>query len=451
MPGPLAGVKVIDLTAVLLGPFATQHLADMGADVIKVEPPEGDLLRVSGGSMGRDKSMGPIYMAANRNKRSLCLDLKKPAAVAVLKDLIKDADLFIHNSRPAAIERLGLGYEDLKKVNPSIIYAYSLGYARKGPYGHKPAFDDLVQGVSGAASLQSRVDGQPPQLHAEPDRRQDDRAPSLHRRAGRALPSQMHRRGPDDRGADAGDAGSFWLTEHLFGATWTPERGAMGYDRIINKFRHPFPTKDGYVCALPYTDAHWLTFFEIVERPDLAKDPRFADRTVRPKHFSELYQVLDSLLKHRTTEEWLEAFDKADIPAMPVRTLEELFDDPHLKATGFFTEREHPTEGPITTFASPLDFEKTKVEFRRHAPRIGEDGVEVLREAGLSEAEIEKLKADKSADRAVRLAGRSPSCRERRQVQRRGEPGGTRAELSHVPIPVVSTECPPRSCLTISS
>ena len=164
MPGPLAGVRVIDLTAVLLGPFATQHLADMGADVIKVEPPEGDLLRLSGGSMGRDKSMGPIYMAANRNKRSLCLDLKKPAACAVLKDLVKSADLFVHNSRPQAIERLGLGYDELKKINPGLIYAYSLGYKRSGPYGHKPAFDDLVQGVSGAASLQSRVDGLPPRF-----------------------------------------------------------------------------------------------------------------------------------------------------------------------------------------------------------------------------------------------------------------------------------------------
>jgi len=166
MPGPLHGFKIIDLTAVLLGPFATQHMADMGADVIKVEPPEGDLLRLSGGSMGRDKGMGPIYMAANRNKRSICLDLKKPAAVEILKGMIKSADLFIHNSRPAAIERLGLGYEDLKKINPSIIYAYSLGYARKGPYGHKPAFDDLVQGVSGAASLQSRVDGEAPKFMA---------------------------------------------------------------------------------------------------------------------------------------------------------------------------------------------------------------------------------------------------------------------------------------------
>jgi crotonobetainyl-CoA:carnitine CoA-transferase CaiB-like acyl-CoA transferase len=396
MPGPLAGVKVIDLTAVLLGPFATQHLADMGADVIKVEPPEGDLLRLSGGSMGRDKSMGPIYMAANRNKRSLCLDLKKPRAVEVLKGLIKDADLFIHNSRPAAIERLGLGYEDLKKVNPSIIYAYSLGYARKGPYGHKPAFDDLVQGVSGAASLQSRVDGESPKFMPSLIA---DKTTGLHLCIA-VLGALYHRKctgeGQMIEVPMLETLASFWLTEHLFGETWTPGRGAMGYDRIINKYRHPFPTKDGYICALPYTDAHWVRFFEIVERPDLAKDPRFCDRTVRPKHFSELYQVLDTLMKHRKTQEWLDALDEADIPAMPVNTLEGLLEDPHLKATGFFAEREHPTEGPIKTFKSPLDFEKTPVEFRRHAPRIGEDGPEVLREAGLSEADIAKLKADKT-------------------------------------------------------
>ena len=396
MPGPLQGVRVIDLTAVLLGPFATQHLADMGADVIKVEPPEGDLLRLSGGSMGRDQRMGPIYMAANRNKRSLCLDLKKPAACSVLKELVKTADLFIHNSRPAAIERLGLGYEDLKKVNPSIIYAYSLGYARKGPYGHKPAFDDLVQGVSGAASLQSRVDGEAPKFMPSLIA---DKTTGLHLCIA-VLGALYHRKSTGEgqmiEVPMLETLASFWLTEHLFGETWTPGRGAMGYDRIINKYRHPFPTLDGYICALPYTDAHWVKFFEIVERPDLAKDPRFCDRTVRPKHFSELYQVLDALMKHRKTQDWLDELDKADIPAMPVNTLEELLEDPHLKATGFFTDREHPTEGPIKTFRSPLDFEKTPVEFRRHAPRIGEDGVDVLREAGLSDADIATLKADKT-------------------------------------------------------
>ena len=391
MPGPLHGVRIIDLTAVLLGPFATQHLADMGADVIKVEPPGGDLLRASGGALGKDPGMGPIYMAANRNKRSLCLDLKAPEAVEVLKGMVKNADIFIHNSRPQAIERLGLGYDALKDINPSLIYAYSLGYARKGPYGHKPAFDDLVQGVSGAASLQSRVDGEPPRFIPSLIA---DKTTGLHLCI--AVLGALHHRNSTGEGQMIEvpmfeTLASFWLTEHLFGATWTPERGEMGYDRIINEFRKPFPTSDGYICALPYTDKHWVAFFEIAERPDLATD-RFVDRNERAKHFDELYQILGALLKHRTTNEWLEMFDKADIPAMPVRTLEELLDDPHLQATGFFTEREHPTEGPITTFASPLDFEKTKVEFRRHAPRIGGDGEEVLREAGVSEKDIERLK-----------------------------------------------------------
>ena len=394
MPGALESVRVIDLTAVLLGPLATQHLADMGADVIKVEPSEGDLLRASGGAMGNDKRMGPIYLAANRNKRSICLDLKKPGAVAVVKDLVRRADLFIHNSRPQAIERLGLGYEDLKQVNPSIVYAYSLGYARRGPYGHKPAFDDLVQGVSGAASLQSRVDGLPPRFLPSLIA---DKTTGLHL-AIAVLGALYHRQRTGEGQLIEvpmfETMAAFWLTEHLFGATWRPPRGDMGYDRIINRFRHPFPTRDGYICALPYTDQHWITFFELAGRPDLAKEKKFVDRLERARHFSELYQVLDSLLKERTTAEWLEVLDRADIPAMPVRTLEELTEDPHLCATGFFTEREHPTEGPVLTFASPLDFEKTKTAFRRHAPRVGEDGVEVLREAGLSDAQIEALRAD---------------------------------------------------------
>jgi crotonobetainyl-CoA:carnitine CoA-transferase CaiB-like acyl-CoA transferase len=391
MPGPLHGFKIIDLTAVLLGPFATQHMADMGADVIKVEPPEGDLLRASGGSLGNEKGMGPIYIAANRNKRSICLDLKKPEAVAVLKDMIRSADIFVHNSRPQAIERLGLGYDDLKAINPKLIYAYSLGYKRKGPYGHKPAFDDLVQGVSGAASLQARIDGERPRFLPSLIA---DKTTGLHL-AIAVLAALVHRErtgeGQMIEVPMLETLASFWMTEHLFGATWRPQRGDMGYDRIINKYRHPFPTKDGFICALPYTDKHWQTFFELAGRPDLGQDKRFCDKLERAKHFSELYQVLDQVLKHRTTEEWLELFDKADIPAMPVRTLEEVLEDPHLEATGFFTQREHPTEGPILTFASPLDFEKTPTSFRRHAPPLGWDGEEVLREAGLSSERISKL------------------------------------------------------------
>ena len=233
---PLSDTLVLDLTQVIAGPTAGQILGDMGADVIKVEPPEGDLLRLSGGSMGRDTGMGPIYMAANRNKRSLCLDLKKPRAVEILKGMIAKADLFIHNSRPAAIERLGLGYEELKKVNPSIVYAYSLGYARKGPYGHKPAFDDLVQGVSGAASLQSRVDGQPPKFMPSLIA---DKTTGLHLCIA-VLAALYHRKvtgeGQMIEVPMLETLASFWLTEHLFGGTWKPERGTMGYDRIINKY-----------------------------------------------------------------------------------------------------------------------------------------------------------------------------------------------------------------------
>ncbi len=391
MPGPLHGFKIIDLTAVLLGPFATQHMADMGADVIKVEPPEGDLLRASGGSLSSDKRNGPIYLAANRNKRSICLDLKKPAALAVLKDMIVGADVFIHNSRPQAIERLGLGYDDLKKINPKLVYAYSLGYKRSGPYGHKPAFDDLVQGVSGAASLQARIDGLGPKFLPS---LVADKTTGLHL-AVAVLAALVHRErtgeGQMIEVPMLETLAAFWLTEHLFGATWRPQRGDMGYDRIINKYRHPFPTANGYICALPYTDKHWETFFALAGREDLKSDPRFNNKLERAKHFSELYQVLDTVLKHRPTEEWLELFDKADIPAMPVNTLEQVLEDPHLKATGFFTEREHPTEGRIMTFASPLDFEKTPTSFRRHAPPLGWDGEEVMQEAGYSSEKIADL------------------------------------------------------------
>jgi formyl-CoA transferase len=394
MPGALDGVKIIDLTAVLLGPFATQHMADMGADVIKIEPPEGDLLRVSG--RGPSAKMGPIYMAAGRNKRSVCLDLKKPAAVAVVKRLVKDADIFIHNSRPQAIERLGLGYDDLTTVKPDLIYAYSLGYKRSGPYGHKPAFDDLVQGASGAASLQSRVDGGPPRFLPSLIA---DKTTGLHL-AIAVLGALVHRQRTGQGQAIEvpmfETLVSFWMTEHLFGEMFHPPTGTMGYDRIINKFRKPFKTADGYICALPYTDKHWERFFEIANRPDLARDPRFKDGQTRAQHYSDLYQVLDSLLLARPTGAWLALFDEADIPAMPVNSLEQLRHDPHLAATGFFTEREHPTEGRITTMASPLDFSATPTSFRRHAPRTGVDGPDVLRQHGYSAAEIEALMADKA-------------------------------------------------------
>ena len=389
MAGALEGIKVVDLTAVLLGPYCTQMLADMGADVIKVEPPQGDLLRNSG--LGRTDRMGPIYIAANRNKRSLCLDLKKPEAIEIIKHLVKDADIFIHNNRPQAIDRLGLSYEALKAVNPSIIYAYAMGYGRKGPYGEKPAFDDLVQGISGGAKLQSRVDGSAPQYLPSLIA---DKTTGLHL-AIATLGALVHRQrtgeGQKLEVPMFETMTSFWLLEHLFGETFKPAIGTMGYDRIINKYRHPFETRDGHICVLPYTDKHWQRYFEIAGRPDLAADERFLKPQQRARHYNELYQIMDHLMRAKTTAEWVDELEAADIPVTPVKSLEEMLDDEHLNAVGFYVDREHPTEGPIRTMRSPLEFEKTPVEFRRHAPKLGADGREVLAEAGYSAERIDAL------------------------------------------------------------
>jgi crotonobetainyl-CoA:carnitine CoA-transferase CaiB-like acyl-CoA transferase len=389
MAGALEGIKIVDLTAVLLGPYATQMMADMGADVIKVEPPQGDLLRNSG--LGRTKQMGPIYLAANRNKRSICLDLKKKEAIEIVKHLAKDADIFIHNNRPQAIDRLGLSYEDLKAVNPSIIYAYAMGYGRKGPYGERPAFDDLVQGASGAATLQSRVDDSAPQYIPSLIA---DKTTGLHL-AIATLGALVHRQktgeGQKIEVPMFETMTSFWMTEHLFGETYKPAIGTMGYDRIINRYRHPFETKDGHICVLPYTDKHWERYFEIVGRPELAADDRFTNAQQRARRYNELYQIMDEVMRAKTTAEWVALMEAADIPVTAVKSLEQLLHDTHLNAVGFYAEREHPTEGPIVTFRSPMEFEKTPTEFRRHAPKLGADGREVLTQAGYSAERIDAL------------------------------------------------------------
>lgn len=389
MPGPLDGIRILDLTAVVLGPVATLHFADMGADVIKIEPPEGDVMRNAGNPPS--PGMGPIYLALNRNKRSLYLDLKKPEAVAALKRLAKDADVFVHNSRPQAMERLGLGYEHIRAINPKIIYAYSLGYKRSGPYGAKPAYDDLVQGASGAAMLAPRVDGGPPRFLPT---LVADKTTGLH--LGMAILAALLHRERKGEGQmievpmlEA--VTSFWLAEHLFNGTYLPERGGLGYTRILSADRKPYPTKDGHVCAIVYNEKHWKAFVAKIGRPELLADPRFTTQSARANSQVEIQQIIGEEMPKYTTAEWLDFFDTVDIPAMVVNDLEDLADDPHLKATGFFVEREHPTEGRIRTTASPFDFSSTPTDYRRHAPHLGADGPEVLCEAGFSAAEISSL------------------------------------------------------------
>lgn len=391
MPGPLHGIRIIDMTAVVLGPVATLHLADMGADVIKVEPPEGDVMRNPGNPPTR--GMGPIYMAINRNKRALCLDLKKPEALAALKRLIGTADVLVHNMRLEAMDRLGLGYEAVRAVNPKIIYAYSLGYKHDGPYGQKPAFDDLVQGASGAATLAARIDGGEPRFLPS---LVVDKTTGLH--LGMAVLAALFHRQRTGEGQAVEvpmleSIAGFWLAEHLFDQTYVPARGSMGYPRVLTADRRPYETRDGYVCVIVYNEKHWRAFSAEIGRPELMDDVRFATQLARSNNQVAIMALMVEVLKTRTTAEWLAFFDKADIPAMPVNTLEGLLEDPHLTATGYFTTREHPTEGPIRTMASPFDFTATPTAFRRHAPLLGQDGREVLAEAGLSEGELDALEA----------------------------------------------------------
>lgn len=391
MPGPLSGYRIIDLTSVVLGPVATLHLADMGADVIKVEPPEGDIMRNAGNAPTH--GMGPIYLGLNRNKRALCLDLKKPAAVTALKRLIASADVVTHNMRVEAVERLGLGYEAVKAVRPGIVYAYSVGYKHTGPYGKKPAFDDLVQGASGAAMLASRVDGGPPRFLPT---LVVDKTTGLH--LGMAILAALLHRERTGEGQKVEvpmleTITNFWLVEHMFNQSYEPPRGTMGYARILSADRRPYRTKDGYVCALPYNEKHYRAFTAEIGCPELMLDPRFATPKARSDNGPAIQAIIAEAMPARTTAQWITFFETADIPSMVVNDLEQLFDDPHLKATGFFTTREHPTEGPIRTMASPFEFSATPTSYDRHAPLLGADGREVLAEAGLSTDEIAALEA----------------------------------------------------------
>jgi len=386
--GPLAGVTVIDLTAVLLGPYATQILADLGADVIKIEPPEGDIARAAG--VARHPGMGSLHLAINRNKRSVVLDLKQPAGAGVLRRLLEHADVMIHNMRAAAIARLGFDYEAVRAVNPRIVYCAAYGFGERGPYRDYPAYDDLIQARSGIAALEHT---QSPAPHFAPTLIADKTvgltalyavlAALFHRErsgAGQAIEVPMFE-----------TMVAFTLTEHLGGLTFEPPLGPAGYARVLSRDRRPHRTTDGHVAILPYTTRHWREFFALAGRPELADDPRIADPTTRNRHVGELYALVAELVATRPTAFWLDACQRADIPAAPVNPLEALPGDPHLAAVGLFAATEHPSEGAIREMRPPVGFSATPTSLRRPAPRLGADTAEVLREHGYDDTAIADL------------------------------------------------------------
>jgi crotonobetainyl-CoA:carnitine CoA-transferase CaiB-like acyl-CoA transferase len=386
-PPLLAGIRVIDATAVVLGPYASQILADMGADVIKLEPPEGDMLRHA--QPTRSPAMGATFLTTNRNKRSLVLDLKAPGAHAALLRLAATADVFLHNMRAAAIEQLGLTYAQLRQVNERLIYCAAWGFGRRGPYAGQPAYDDIIQALSGAADLETRLRGSPgymPSLIA-------DKVTGL--TAAYAVAMALFARERTGSGCEIEvpmleTMASFFMTEHLAAATYLEGGGQAGYRRQLVQ-RGPYRTADGYIAALPYSRKNWTRFFEAVGRPELAADPRVTDDTRRSHAIAELYAILAEILPARTSEEWLALFRALDIPAARMNTLDGVLDDPHLAAVGFFQHMTHPSEGAIRVPGIPVRVDGEQGQVRRPAPRLGEHTREVLTEAGLSGAEIDAL------------------------------------------------------------
>lgn len=378
--GPLAGVRVIDLTSVVMGPSATQILGDLGADVIKVESAEGDSVRHIGPA--RHPDMGPLYLQNNRNKRSVVLDLKSDAGRDKLLSLIRDADVFVFNIRPQAIARLRLGYDEVRAVNPSIIYAAAVAYGRGGPDAGRPVYDDIMQAAAGVSNLFAKVDGKPRQAPVNIC----DRVTGLYLTI--SITSALYHRALTGTGQEIEvpmleTMAQFVLGDHMAGRAFEPPLGDIGYMRLLSRHRGPYETKDGYICIVVYTDRHWRAFTKLVGDPDLIdRDPDFADQTTRTKNAELCGAYLAKHMTDRTTEEWLEFCKAIDIPAANVTTLDGLFDHPHLTAVGMFSDVDHPTEGRLRSARFPVTFSETPASIRRLAPNLGEHTEEVLAEIG---------------------------------------------------------------------
>ena len=371
--GPLAGVRVLDLTSVLMGPSATQVLGDLGADVIKIEPPGGDSMRWVGPA--RNESMGPLYLQANRNKRSLVLDLKSAEGKAALLDLAGGADVLVSNVRPAGMDRLGLGYDAVSAANPKIIYASAVGYGEGGPGAGRPVYDDLMQAACGISGLFAQIDGAPRYTPVNTC----DRTVALYLVIA-VQAALLHRLRTGE--GQAVEVPMFeimaqhLLADHSAGRAFAPPIGEPGYTRLLSRTRGPYPTRDGHLAIVVYTDSHWRGFGRIIGAPSLvAQGSIFASQESRNVNAEEVGAFLTGHLLKRTTAQWIALLEAEDIPACAVNTPEDLYSDPHLTAVGLFSEVEHPTEGTLTMPRFPIRFSRSPATIRRHAPNLGEHGV----------------------------------------------------------------------------
>src|SRR6201991_3262493 len=390
--GPLQGIKVIDMTTVLMGPFAAQTLGDYGADVIKIETPDGDVTRLIGPT--RHPGMGPVFLNTNRSKRSICLDLKRSAGREAVLRLIAGADVLVYNVRPQAMARLQLGYDVVSQINPRLIYAGVFGFGQEGPYAAKPAYDDLIQGATALPALMAQTsDGVPRYV----PNALVDRIVGL--TAVGAICASLVHRDRTGRGQRVDipmfeTMASFVMGDHMGGLTYEPPLDRGGYARHLSPDRRPYKTSDGYICVIVYNDKQWQNFFHATGRDDLRKNPKFATFAGRAVNIDTVYAELARIFETRTTTEWTELLTKADVPVMPMHDLESLLQDPHLVATNFFPVVDHPTEGKIHSMKVSARFSETVAEPVRLAPKLGEQSEEILAEAGFSQDEIASMVRD---------------------------------------------------------
>jgi crotonobetainyl-CoA:carnitine CoA-transferase CaiB-like acyl-CoA transferase len=379
--GPLAGVRVIDLTAMVMGPYCTQILADMGADVIKIEPPEGDGTRYI--SVGPVSGMSGIFVNVNRGKRSVVLDLRSEAGKAALRKLVEDADVFIHSMRAKAIAKLGFSYQDLARINPAIVYTNCYGYGRRGPDKDLTAYDDTIQAECGLPAVQQMLTGEANYIGTI----LADKVSGM--TAVYATMMALFHRERTGEGQEVEVSmfetmASFMLVEHANGAMFSPPLGPAFYPRAVAPNRKPYRTRDGYLSALIYNDKQWNTFVEAV-RPLWASDPSYATLELRAKKIDTVYRLLADTFTERTTQEWLQLFRSLDIPAAPLRTPDELMTNSHLEAVGFFETVDSP-QGPVRFPGVPTWFSRTPGRIANAAPMLGADTQAVLKELGLPAA-----------------------------------------------------------------
>jgi len=374
---PLHGIRVVDLSNVVMGPYATQLLAEYGADVIKIEPPQGDDARRTGNTVEPD--MASLFMGVNRGKRSFILDLKQPESRNTLYQLVQTADVLVHNIRPQKLRTLGITAEEMHAVNPTLVYATLTGFGQDGPYGGKPAYDDVIQGMSGLAALSHRHNGQEPRYMPTIAA---DKTVGLF--AAGAIMAALLKRERHGVGSVVEipmfeTMVAFALVEHMYSATFHGKNGSMGYPRALAPWRKPFATKDGFICVMPYTDKHWQSLLISSGHPELAQDSRFSTIAARSEHTGFVYETLGSILSRETSAHWLDLLERIEVPAAAVNQPEDLLDDPHLKAVQFFQNAKDAVLGQLYFPGVPVLFDGHRPQTTL-PPRLGAHTQEILEE-----------------------------------------------------------------------